>query len=207
MRWRLSACRNSRSPSAISTRTFNPYTLFDQPPPPPVGQPLLHAAQRDHGRRVVDLGASTGSAAGRGATCRPNQMVVGRRRRIYEDECFILDLRFFRRYTSFNGDNGSTTAADPDDLQDDRTVRLQGALTDQETDVMAHATSALVSRRCGLAGAGATGRGTLPRRRRAGRRRGGAGDADRGRGERRRDQQRRCRATARGCSRCPPACR
>jgi LPS-assembly protein len=26
----------------------------------------------------------------------------------YEDECFILDVRFSRRYTSFNGDNGST---------------------------------------------------------------------------------------------------
>jgi LPS-assembly protein len=28
---------------------------------------------------------------------------------IYEDECFIFDLRYYRRYTSFNGDNGSTT--------------------------------------------------------------------------------------------------
>ena len=28
---------------------------------------------------------------------------------IYEDECFILDLRLFRRYTSIDGDNGSTT--------------------------------------------------------------------------------------------------
>ena len=28
---------------------------------------------------------------------------------IYEDECFILDLQVARRYTSFNGDNGSTT--------------------------------------------------------------------------------------------------
>ena len=26
----------------------------------------------------------------------------------YEDECFIMDLRFSRRYTSLNGDNGST---------------------------------------------------------------------------------------------------
>jgi LPS-assembly protein len=28
---------------------------------------------------------------------------------IYEDECFIFDLRMYRRYTSFNGDTGSTT--------------------------------------------------------------------------------------------------
>jgi LPS-assembly protein len=27
---------------------------------------------------------------------------------IYEDECFIFDLRFLRRYTSINGDSGST---------------------------------------------------------------------------------------------------
>ena len=27
---------------------------------------------------------------------------------IYEDECFIFDLRLFRRYTSINGDGGST---------------------------------------------------------------------------------------------------
>jgi LPS-assembly protein len=28
---------------------------------------------------------------------------------IYEDECFIFDLRMYRRYTSINGDSGSTT--------------------------------------------------------------------------------------------------
>jgi LPS-assembly protein len=28
----------------------------------------------------------------------------------YEDECFIVALNLYRRYTSFNGDNGSTTA-------------------------------------------------------------------------------------------------
>lgn len=27
----------------------------------------------------------------------------------YEDECFILDLKYFRRYTSINGDHGDTT--------------------------------------------------------------------------------------------------
>ena len=29
---------------------------------------------------------------------------------VYEDECYILDLRVYRRYTSYNGDNGATTA-------------------------------------------------------------------------------------------------
>ena len=28
---------------------------------------------------------------------------------VYENECFIFDLRFYRRYTSFNNDNGSST--------------------------------------------------------------------------------------------------
>ena len=28
---------------------------------------------------------------------------------IYEDECFVFDLRFYRRYTSVNNDNGATT--------------------------------------------------------------------------------------------------
>ena len=28
---------------------------------------------------------------------------------IYEDECFIFDLRVYRRNTSLNDDNGSTT--------------------------------------------------------------------------------------------------
>ncbi len=26
----------------------------------------------------------------------------------YEDECFIFDVRFSRRYTSYNGDNGAS---------------------------------------------------------------------------------------------------
>ena len=28
---------------------------------------------------------------------------------IYEDECFIFDLRLYRRYTDINGDNGATS--------------------------------------------------------------------------------------------------
>jgi LPS-assembly protein len=27
---------------------------------------------------------------------------------IYEDECFIVDFKFYRRYTSIDNDNGST---------------------------------------------------------------------------------------------------
>jgi LPS-assembly protein len=28
---------------------------------------------------------------------------------VYEDECYIFDLRLYKRYTSFNGDHGATT--------------------------------------------------------------------------------------------------
>jgi LPS-assembly protein len=37
-----------------------------------------------------------------------NQMVAVGADAIYEDECFIFDLRLYRRYTSINGDRGST---------------------------------------------------------------------------------------------------
>jgi LPS-assembly protein len=29
---------------------------------------------------------------------------------VYEDECYILDFRVYKRYTSYNGDHGATTA-------------------------------------------------------------------------------------------------
>jgi LPS-assembly protein len=36
-------------------------------------------------------------------------MVVAGGRATYEDECVILDLSAYRRYTTLNGDSGSTT--------------------------------------------------------------------------------------------------
>ncbi len=38
-----------------------------------------------------------------------NQMVSAGADAVYEDECYILDFKFARRYTSFNGDGGDTT--------------------------------------------------------------------------------------------------
>ncbi len=35
-------------------------------------------------------------------------MVVAGADAVYEDECFIFDLKFVRRYVSINGDSGST---------------------------------------------------------------------------------------------------
>ena len=86
---------------------FNPYTYYDQPAPPPAGNSYYFP------RNEVTLGLSskwgnyrfTGNVRRDLAT---NQMVSVGADAIYEDECFIFDLRLFRRYTSINGDNGST---------------------------------------------------------------------------------------------------
>ena len=50
-----------------------------------------------------------GSAEACAAILQTNQLVAIGGDAIYEDECFIFDLRMYRRYTSINGDNGSTT--------------------------------------------------------------------------------------------------
>lgn len=86
----------------------DPYTLFDQAPPPP---PNTVDVPRNEGT----LGFSTHWGNYRLSTSvrrdlQTNQMVSVAADAAYEDECFILDLTFFRRYTSYNGDNGSTTA-------------------------------------------------------------------------------------------------
>jgi LPS-assembly protein len=86
---------------------FNPYTYYDQPAPPPAGNTYYFP------RNEVTLGVSSkwGNYKFTGNVRRDlqtNQMVSIGADAIYEDECFIFDLRLFRRYTSINGDNGST---------------------------------------------------------------------------------------------------
>jgi len=88
--------------------TFNPYTLYDQAPPPPATTTFYTP------RNEVTLGASSNWGQYRfGGWARrdlqSNKMVGLGANATYEDECYILDFRFFRRYTSFNGDRGSTT--------------------------------------------------------------------------------------------------
>jgi LPS-assembly protein len=89
--------------------TFNPYQFYDQPPPPPTNNSTGFYTPRDE----VTLGASTAWDRYRlsGYARRDlstNQMVTVGVDAAYEDECFIFDIRFNRRYTSYNGDNGST---------------------------------------------------------------------------------------------------
>jgi LPS-assembly protein len=88
---------------------FDNYTLFDTPPPPPAGSTFYIP------RNEITLGASSNWGNYRFSgwmrrDLQTSQMVGVGADAIYEDECFIVDFKFFRRYTSFNGDNGSTTA-------------------------------------------------------------------------------------------------
>ncbi len=87
---------------------YNPYFYYEQPAPPPAGNSYYFP------RNEITLGASSNWGYYRfSATVRrdleTNQMVALGGDAIYEDECFIFDLRLFRRYTSINGDNGSTS--------------------------------------------------------------------------------------------------
>jgi len=87
---------------------FNPFSYYDQIAPPPAGNPYYFA------RNEVSVGLSSKWGAYRfnGYARRDlatNQMVAVGADGIYEDECFIFDLRLYRRYTNINGDNGSTT--------------------------------------------------------------------------------------------------
>jgi LPS-assembly protein len=91
----------------IST-PFDPYYFYDQPVPPPAGSPFYIP------RNEVTLGAATrwGHYRANGYVRRDlarGKMVAAGADAIYEDECFIADLRFSRRFTDLNGDNGSTT--------------------------------------------------------------------------------------------------
>ena len=88
--------------------SFNPYTYYDRVAPPPAGSPYYNA------RNEVSLAASTNwgkyrvSAFARRDLAK-NQMVAYGGDLIYEDECFILDLKFNRRYTTYLFENGATT--------------------------------------------------------------------------------------------------
>jgi LPS-assembly protein len=87
---------------------FNPFTYYDQPAPPPIGSNYYFP------RNEVTFGASSkwGDYRFSGYARRDlatNRMVAVGGDAVYEDECFIFDLKLFRRYTSINGDSGSTT--------------------------------------------------------------------------------------------------
>ncbi|MDR3534876.1 MAG: LPS assembly protein LptD [Acetobacteraceae bacterium] len=87
--------------------TFDPYTYYDQAPPPPAGN--QYYIPRDE----ITLGTSSTFGAYKVSTfarrdLANNKMVALGADAAYENECFILDVRAYRRYTSINGDGGST---------------------------------------------------------------------------------------------------
>lgn len=89
--------------------TFDPYTLYDQPAPPPAGNSFYTP------RSEVTTGVSSNWGKYRFSSwartnVQLNQMVAAGADAVYEDECYILDFRFYKRYTSYNGDHGATTA-------------------------------------------------------------------------------------------------
>ncbi len=88
--------------------TFDPYYYYDQAQPPPAGSAYYFP------RNEVTLGASTSWGQYRldGFVQRDlarNQMVAAGGDAIWQNECLILDFRFYRRYTELAGDHGSTT--------------------------------------------------------------------------------------------------
>jgi LPS-assembly protein len=90
----------------------NPYFLYDQSPSSvlPTGYPASYFTPRNE----VTVGASSQFDNYRfsGYAKRDIQlskMVAVGARGTFENECVIFDVNLFKRYTSINGDNGSTT--------------------------------------------------------------------------------------------------
>jgi LPS-assembly protein len=86
---------------------FNPYTYYDQPAPPPAGNPY-YFPRNDPTLNVSSKWGNYRFSAGARRDLATNQMVTVQGDAIYEDECFIFDLRYYRRYVSIDGDGGST---------------------------------------------------------------------------------------------------
>lgn len=86
----------------------NPYQLYDQPLPPPTTTTFFTP------RNEVTLGTTARWGDYRFVlsarrNLQTNQMDSILADAIYEDECFIVDMRLSRRYTTYNGDGGSSS--------------------------------------------------------------------------------------------------
>jgi LPS-assembly protein len=87
--------------------TFDPFFFYDTPLPPPSSSAFFQprdeitaavSSRWDHYRFTVNARRNLAT----------NQMVSYGATATYEDECFILDIRFTRRFTSLLGDDGAT---------------------------------------------------------------------------------------------------
>ncbi len=90
----------------------NPYFLYDQSPKTvlPTGYPSSYLSPRNEA--TVGFTSQYGSYKVNGFAQRDlhlSKMDSVGGHVIYENECFILDTNFYKRYTSINNDNGATT--------------------------------------------------------------------------------------------------
>ena len=88
--------------------SFDPYYYYAQPAPPPIGSSYYIP------RNEISLSASStwGQYRFSGFARRDlslNQMVAVGGDAVYENECLIVDLKFYRRYTNLNDQGSSTT--------------------------------------------------------------------------------------------------
>jgi LPS-assembly protein len=88
--------------------TFDPFTLFDQPQPPPSDSAFF--TPRDE--ITLNVGSNWGRYRFTGFAIRnltSDQMVAWGGDAIYEDECFILDAKLYRTYTALPGEPSGVT--------------------------------------------------------------------------------------------------
>jgi len=87
---------------------YNPYSYYDNPAPPAANSPFFSSRNEATLTLSSDWGRYRFSGFVRRDLVR-NQMVAYGADLIYEDECFIFDLKFAKRYVAYLSDPGATT--------------------------------------------------------------------------------------------------
>src|ERR1700722_2852569 len=87
--------------------TFDPFFFYDTPTPPPPTSGFFAPRNEATALLTSAWGHYRFSLSAR-RNLSTNQMVYYGATVAYEDECFIVDVRFNRRFTTLLGDNGST---------------------------------------------------------------------------------------------------
>ncbi len=100
--------REFRATAGYFYSSFNPYSFYDQAGTPPIGSDFYRARNEVLAAVSSDWGQFRVQGFARHDLSRKRMVAYGADL-IYEDECFIFDLRVYRRNTSLNNDNGSTT--------------------------------------------------------------------------------------------------
>ena len=85
----------------------NPYQQYDQPLPPPTST-TFYTPRREITAGVTARWENYRLSASGQRNIQTGQMDAVNVTAAYEDECFIAALLFNRRYTSYNGDSGSS---------------------------------------------------------------------------------------------------